>query len=266
MPAVRRPAVSHALAAVALAALAAAPAAAQHDHGHHGQHAPAAATPARPATGTMGAMRHMRMSPTRAPAAGDSARLAAFTDAVRRGIAPYRDVRAAVRAGYRPVFVADTSVGQVLHYSHFWRGVKENRRLNPAEPGSLLYEVQPGGGRRLVGAMFGAPDRSTPDQLDARVPLAFARWHLHTDLCLPKPLWSKTEWARRTADGLPAFGPESPVATRAACEAQGGAFKDHVFGWMVHAMVVDHTALAAVWGDDHGHAMTPATAPLAAPR
>lgn len=200
-------------------------------------------------------MLHMRMTDPRPAAEGDSARLERLTDAVRRGIAGYRDVRAAERAGYKPIFVGDTSAGQVLHYSHLWNGVKENWRLDPAKPGSLLYEVQADGSRRLVGAMFNAPDKATPDQLDARVPLAYARWHLHTDLCVPKPIWSKTEWARTTAAGRPAFGPESPVATRAACEQQGGAFKDHVFGWMVHAMVVDNTRLTDAWGGGHGRDM-----------
>ena len=242
-----------AAALVAATAGTAATAAAQHAHDHPPDAASAAAPGGATAVPAVAPMLHMRMTALRPAVDEDSARAARLTDAVRRGIARYRDVRAAERDGYKPVFVADTSAGQVLHYTHFWRGVKENWRLDPAKPGSLLYEVQPDGSRRLVGAMYTAPDRATPDQLDARVPLAYARWHLHSDLCVPKPLWSKREWARTLADGRPVFGPGSPVSTRAACEAQGGAFKDHMFGWMVHAMVTDNTRLDYVWGGGHDH-------------
>jgi hypothetical protein len=199
---------------------------------------------------------HMRMTELTTMHAGDSARVDQLTWAVRRGIARYADVRVATRDGYRPLFVGDTAVGQVLHYTHIWRGIQETRRLDPTQPGSLLYEKQPNGSLRLVGAMFGAPERSTMQQLDARVPLSFARWHLHTNICTPRPVWDATKWAQKLSDGQPAFGPDSPVATEAECTKLSGDFRPSTFGWMVHAMVIDGGPPREVWGGESGHAMS----------
>ncbi len=253
------------LVALAASLLGALPAAAQSDHGGAtgttagpmtgGMRRDAHATPEMAAPGAARdvAMLHMRLTDPRPTAPGDSARAAAAADALRRGIARYQDVHEAQRSGYRPLFAGDTAVGAVIHYTNLWNAMMERTRLDPARPGSLLYQRQRDGSLRLVGAMFSAPDTFTPDQLDARVPLSVARWHLHTDLCLPRPVWDRAQWARRLDDGRPAFGPLSPVTTRAACDAVAGDFKDHIFGWMVHAMVVDNTTPAAVWGGEHGH-------------
>ena len=55
-------------------------------------------------------------------------------------------------------------------------------------------------------------------------------------------------------DGYAVFGPESPVATRSACDAMNGNFHESVFGWMLHANVLASDDLAAIWGDEHaGH-------------
>ncbi len=193
----------------------------RHDHG--------------PAKHTVGAAPvpvklHVRLTTLRPRSPGDSVRAKRLTRAVRNSIGRYADVRAAERDGYRLLFAGDTSAGQVLHYSHIWRGVMEGRRLDPVQPGSLLYEKQRDGTLRLVGAMYTASDKSTPAQLDARVPLSYAVWHLHTDICVPRPVWDGDKWARKLAGGHPAFGPESPIATRAACTEIGGEFKPNVFG------------------------------------
>jgi hypothetical protein len=217
---------------------------AQHDH-HATTHGvqPDSAEP----------VRHMRVTALREIAIGDAARVTRLTEDVRTGIARYADVRVAMRDGYRPVFVGDTSTGAVLHYTHLWRGYAEGRRITPSEPGSLLYQKRADGTLRLVGAMYGAPEGSTPEQLDARVPLSYAKWHLHTDICLARPIWSKAKWALRSESGAPVFGPDSPIDTKEACAKVGGDFKPTVFGWMVHAMVIDNTDPMQVWGAS-GHA------------
>ena len=52
-------------------------------------------------------------------------------------------------------------------------------------------------------------------------------------------------------DGKPVFGPRSPIATREACDAVGGRFRPRVFGWMVHANVLEGDDPAVVWGMSH---------------
>jgi hypothetical protein len=47
------------------------------------------------------------------------------------------------------------------------------------------------------------------------------------------------------------FGPESPIATKAECDAVNGDFHPNLFGWMIHANVVEGHDLASIWGDDH---------------
>jgi hypothetical protein len=64
--------------------------------------------------------------------------------------------------------------------------------------------------------MYTAPQRASLDDLDRRVPLSIARWHLHTNVCIPR-LGQRDRWTEMR-DGQPVFGPLSPIATREACE------------------------------------------------
>jgi hypothetical protein len=59
-----------------------------------------------------------------------------------------------------------------------------------------------------------------------------------------------SRWAE-LKDGKPVFGPESPLATKAACDAVHGDFHPNVFGWMLHANVYEGTDLASIFGDEH---------------
>ena len=75
--------------------------------------------------------------------------------------------------------------------------------------------------------MYTMPKRATEEELDRRVPLSVATWHLHTNLCSPPQSESKTaDWTR--------FGLQGSIATEEACRAAGGRFRPSVFGWMVH--------------------------------
>jgi hypothetical protein len=47
------------------------------------------------------------------------------------------------------------------------------------------------------------------------------------------------------------FGPESPIATKAGCDAVNGDFHPDTFGWMVHANVIEGHDLASIWSDEH---------------
>ena len=196
---------------------------------------------------------HLEMTPLRAPAPGDSARAAAVAAELRRAIGKYRDTTAAVADGFR-MFAPQIRNQKVYHFTRGLNAVQEAFRFDPARPTSLLYTKGADGTLVLVGGMYTAPKRFGPDKLDERIPLSIARWHKHVNWCVP-PRGERERWLER-ADGQPVFGPESPVATKQACDAVGGIFHESPLGWMVHANVMTSTDPAAIWGDDHaGHDM-----------
>jgi hypothetical protein len=127
--------------------------------------------------------------------------------------------------------------------------MQESFRFDATRPTSLLYKKDSAGKFVLVGAMYTAPKRFSVEKLDARVPLSIARWHKHINWCLPKR-GDNARWAERR-DGQPVFGPESPVATKEACDTVGGRFLPSVFGWMLHANVFAGDDPATIWGDEH---------------
>lgn len=196
---------------------------------------------------------HMEMSPAVRPTAADSARAARVAATLRVALARYADTSAAVADGYH-MFLPGLKTQKVYHFTNNWRAVQESFRFEPGRPTSLLYRKDSAGTFVLMGAMYTAPRRFSPDKLDARVPLSIARWHKHVNWCLPKR-GERARWAERK-DGEPVFGPESPVATKADCDRVGGRFQPTVFGWMLHANVFAGDDPAAIWGDEHaGHDM-----------
>ena len=192
---------------------------------------------------------HMEMTPLRRATPADSARAAAIAHELRAALEQYRDTTAAVADGYK-MFMPQVKQQKVYHFTNNWRAVQEAFRFEPTKPASLLYRKDVDGRFVLVGAMYTAPKRFGAEKLDARVPLSMARWHKHVNWCIPEK-GATQRWLERK-DGQPVFGPESPIATKAACDAVGGKFHENVFGWMLHANVFE----ANVWGDEHaGHDM-----------
>jgi len=184
------------------------------------------------------------------PTRADSVRAAAIADTLRRAIAQYADVHVADAEGFRR-FAPGIKSQAVFHYTLRSSALRAAIEFDPARPTSLLYRRQPDGSLRLVGAMYTAPGRASLEELDRRVPLSIARWHLHTNICVPR-LGERDRW-RETRDGRALFGPASPIATRAACDAVGGRFLPRLFGWMVHAEVFESNDPAAIWGPPHNH-------------
>lgn len=194
---------------------------------------PAGAPPATlPTAG--GASAHLRLTPTRRRAAGDSARAAEVERALLAHLARYADVRDAERDGYERYLRGVRQ--RVYHYTSRRHGVRAALGFDPARPTSLLYRDAGGGRLVLVGAMYTAPARASLDELDRRVPLSVARWHQHVDICLP-PRHEPARWLE-TDVGRPRFGPEGTIDTREACDAAGGRFHERIYGWMVHADLV----------------------------
>lgn len=200
-----------------------------------------------------GSALHMEMTPLRPAATGDSARAAAVAAELRTAIGKYADTTNAVADGYR-MFAPQIRNQKVYHFTRGWSAVQEAFRFDPSKPTSLLYVKGADGRFVLVGGMYTAPKRFSIDKLDERVPLSVARWHKHVNWCVPQH-GQRERWLER-ANGQAVFGPESPIATRQACDAVGGVFHESLLGWMVHANVMTSTDPATVWGDEHaGHDM-----------
>jgi hypothetical protein len=192
----------------------------------------------------------MEMTPSIPGTAADSARASRVAATLRAALAKYADTTAAVADGYQ-MFLPGLEVQKVFHFTNNWRAVQESFRFEPSRPTSLLYRKDSAGKLVLMGAMYTAPKRFGYDKLDARVPLSVARWHKHVNWCLPKR-GETARWIERK-DGAAVFGPESPIATKEACDQVGGRFEKNVFGWMLHANVFSADS-AVVWGDEHaGH-------------
>ena len=181
---------------------------------------------------------------------GDRQRADQIEAAARRALRPYRDVRDAEAAGYRSFPPEPDPSLRVIHYVN--TGINEDDGVDYARPGSLLYERDGRGGLRLLGAMYTAPVSASPAELDRRVPLSVTQWHLHQNVCVPRPLWDEGEWARTAPGGRPLFGPGSPTVTEAACDRVGGRFLPTVFGWMAHVNVFAEDP-ADVWNAHYGH-------------
>jgi hypothetical protein len=204
-------------------------------------------------TGGDHAALHMEMTPAIKGDHADSARAAEIAVALRAALLQYRDTSAAVAAGYR-MFAPQIRNQKVYHFTSSWRAIQEAFRFEPTRPASILYTKAADGTFTLVGAMYTAPKRFGYDKLDARVPLSVARWHKHVNWCVPKR-GAAERWLERK-NGEPVFGPESPIATKEACSAVNGVFRETVFGWMLHANVFAGDDPATIWGDEHaGHDM-----------
>lgn len=189
---------------------------------------------------------HMRMTEMRTVAPGDQARADSIVAIARVATGKYRDIALAEADGYRR-FAPEVTNQRIYHYTKLGAAVKARFTFDPAQPASLLYRADAGGRMKLVGVMYTAPASATAEELDARVPLSIARWHLHTNICLP-PAGSPRD-SLNTPGAR--FGFRGTVTTREACEAAGGRFREEMFGWMMHVNLFE-PGPNGPWQDDHG--------------
>ncbi|HKW33965.1 MAG TPA: hypothetical protein VJN92_13230 [Candidatus Acidoferrum sp.] len=167
---------------------------------------------------------HMHMIAPRPETLEDAARAKGIVDELRAGIAKYKDYHVALADGYK-IFLPNLKQPE-YHFTNYMNGFLEAFKFDPARPTSLLYKKTPTG-YGLVGAMYTMPKRATEEQLNERVPLSVASWHLHTNLCMPPPSQRRNaDWTR--------FGLRGSIATQEACNDAGGRFHPVIFGWMVH--------------------------------
>jgi hypothetical protein len=167
---------------------------------------------------------HMYMTTARPQAPGDVAKANEIVTQLRAGIDKYRDYHVALDEGFR-IFLPNVPQPE-YHFTSYKNGFMEAFTFDPARPTSLLYK-KTATGYELVGAMYTMPKRATEDQLNERVPLSIAMWHLHTNLCMP-PKGDPLSVEHNK------FGLHGSIATQDACDAAGGRFRPVIFGWMVH--------------------------------
>ncbi|MGH9701017.1 MAG: hypothetical protein ACRD5R_08975 [Candidatus Acidiferrales bacterium] len=168
---------------------------------------------------------HMTMTALRPEVPADDQRAAAIVATLRSAIEKYRDYHVALADGYK-IFLPNIPQ-QHYHFTSSYYGLEAQFTFDPTHPTSLLY-TKTNDGWQLEGAMYTAPRRFTEDQLNARVPLSVARWHQHTNLCLPPrgARFQDVDWKE--------FGLRGSIATEDACEQAGGRWHAVVFNWMVH--------------------------------
>jgi hypothetical protein len=175
---------------------------------------------------------HMRMTPARPQTAEDQKRANEIVEQLRAGIEKYKDYHVALNDGFK-IFLPNVPQ-QEYHFTNYENGFLETFTFDPARPTSLLYK-KTAGGYELVGAMYTMPKWATEEQLDERVPLSVATWHLHTNLCMPpKNGPRKVDWMK--------FGLRGSITTQAACDAAGGTFHPVIFGWMVHVYPYENSS------------------------
>jgi hypothetical protein len=167
---------------------------------------------------------HMTMTSMRERTPDDVKRAGEVVAQLRGGIEKYKDFHVALNEGFR-IFLPNVPQPE-YHFTSYRNGFLEAFTFDPARPTSLLYK-KAASGYELVGAMYTMPKRATEEQLNARVPLSVAMWHLHTNLCMPpRAELRNADWTK--------FGLHGSIATKDACDAAGGRFSPVIFGWMVH--------------------------------
>jgi hypothetical protein len=208
---------------------------AQHDH--HQQSAdtpPAAQSDLAETTQAMGhhhedhehMAAHMHMSTLRDSQPGDQEKAQKVVEQAREALERYRDSNAALADGYK-IFLPNVSQ-KMYHFTNWQYAIGASFQFDATKPTSLLYEKH-GDNYKLIGAMYTAPVRFSEDQINERVPLSVAQWHQHVNLCRP-PKGHEMEMLGKK----PKFGLQGSIATQEECEAAGGTFMPHIFGWMVH--------------------------------
>lgn len=135
------------------------------------------------------------------------------------------------------------------HFTKYEYGLQARSHFDPRKPTSLLY-AKTADGYKLIGAMYTDRVDATEEEINERIPLSIARWHQHVNFC-KAPVGQKAAYFGPDAK----FGLRGSIITRDACEAAGGEFYPHLFGWMVHVYPYE-TDPKRVWStndDDEGH-------------
>ena len=168
---------------------------------------------------------HMYMTKLRVPATPQEwTKADEIVSQLRESIEKYKDYHAALADNYR-IFAPNLPQSE-YHFTNYYNGFLESFTFDPSRPTSLLYKKTKTG-YELIGAMYTMPKRVSEEQLNERIPLSIAQWHLHTKLCVPPR-------GERVSADWTKFGLQGSILTKDACTEAGGTFYPVIFGWMVH--------------------------------
>ena len=190
---------------------------------------------------------HMYLTALRPQKPGDQQKADTIAAAAKEAMAPYQDYQKALADGYE-IFLPDVPQ-HIYHFTKYEYGREAHRHFDPLKPTSLLYKKTADGGYKLIGAMYTDRVDASEDELNDRIPLSISRWHQHINFC-KAPEGQKAAYFGRDAK----FGLMGSITTKEACDAAGGEFRPHLFGWMVHVYPYE-TDPAKVWSvdDDEEH-------------
>jgi hypothetical protein len=172
---------------------------------------------------------HMFMTAKRPATSEEWAKADEIVSTLRDSIERYKDYRVALQDGFR-VFLPNVPQ-PMYHFTNQGNAFYESFTFDAARPTSLLYK-KTASGYELIGAMYTMPKGATQEQLNERIPLGIAQWHLHTNLCMPR---------QGTQFDMTKYGLTGSIASKQACDAAGGRFIPVLFGWMVHVYPYEPT-------------------------
>jgi hypothetical protein len=179
---------------------------------------------------------HMRMTPPRPATDEDRRRGEEIATTLGGALEKYKDYHVALAEGFH--IFAPNLPQPMYHFTNYWNGYLEGFTFDAARPTSLLYKKTKEG-YELIGAMYTAPRTASLEELNERIPLGVARWHEHTNLCMPRRgEATHADWKK--------FGLEGSISTEEECQAAGGRFYPVIFGWMVHVYPFESES-AKVW-------------------
>jgi hypothetical protein len=202
----------------------------------------AGALPAWTASDTAPMSGHMYMTAIRPLKAGDAQKANSLVDSAKAAMEPYKDFHKALSDGYE-IFLPNIPQPQ-YHFTKYVYGLEARSHFDPHKPTSLLYTKTADGGYTLVGAMYTDRVDATEEELNDRIPLSIAHWHQHINFC-KAPADQKAAYFGPDAK----FGLRGSIISKEACEAAGGEFHPHVFGWMVHVYPYE-TDPKKIWSTD----------------
>ncbi len=169
---------------------------------------------------------HMKMTPYQPIATSDITRMNAIVQNAHVCFDKYQDYHLALQDGYQ--IFAPNIPQDIYHFANVQSFVEAQTTFDLAHPSALLYK-KVADGYQFVGVMYSAPAYVTAEQLNQRIPLSIAPWHLHVNFCLPA---GDTEQTLFNANSL--FGLTGTISTQAQCSKVGGTFYSSMYGWMVH--------------------------------
>jgi hypothetical protein len=191
---------------------------------------------------------HMYMTALKPLQDGDRQKGDALVVSARAAMEPYQDYHKALADGYE-IFLPNIPQPQ-YHFTKNQYGLEARLHFDPSKPTSLLYRKTADGGYTLLGAMYTDRVDATEDELNERIPLSIARWHQHINFC-KAPEGQKAGYFGPNAK----FGLRGSITTKEACDAAGGVFLPHIFGWMVHVYPYEKDP-KNIWStddDEQGH-------------